>query len=356
MSSGIFFDARYIQIAQHDGISRFSAGLLKALNNQIDVTAVISDLRQLEKLPKGIKFVKVTSPTSIFEPLVALQLNKLGAKKVFSPMQTIGSFGRKFKLVLTVHDLIYYRHPTPPPSFNLAVKLLWRLYHLTYAPQRLLLNRADAIATVSQTTKNLIAKHRLTTKPVQVVYNAASDGAQSTAKREAPVSKYLVYMGSFMKYKNVEVLIAGMQHLPGYELHLLSRITSVRKTELQQLIQQNDKVIFHNGVSENEYLKILNGATALVTGSRDEGFGIPLVEAMSLGIPTVVSEIEIFQEIGGEAAVYFNQESPKSFAEAVLSIESSPRWLEVSKLSQDQAKKFNWSSSANTLIKLLENL
>ncbi|MFM1983950.1 MAG: hypothetical protein RL723_385 [Actinomycetota bacterium] len=356
MSSGIFFDARYIQIAHHDGISRFSVGLLNSLNNQIDVTAVISDLRQLEKLPKGIKFVKVNSPTSIFEPLVALQLNKLGAKKVFSPMQTMGSFGRKFKLVLTVHDLIYYRHPTPPPSFNVAVKLLWRLYHLTYAPQRLLLNRADAIATVSQTTKNLMAKHRLTTKPVQVVYNAASDGAQSTRRLEAPATKSLVYMGSFMDYKNVEVLVAGMQHLPEYELHLLSRITSRRKAELQQLIQQNVKVIFHNGVSENEYLKILNGATALVTGSRDEGFGIPLVEAMSLGIPTVVSEIEIFQEIGGEAAVYFNQESPRSFADAVLSIESPARWLQVSKLSQDQAKKFNWNSSANTLIKLLETL
>lgn len=356
MSSGIFFDARYIQIAHHDGISRFSAGLLTALNNKIDVTAVISDLRQLEKLPTGIKFVKVTSPTSICEPLVSLQLNKLGAKKVFSPMQTMGSFGRKFKLVLTVHDLIYYRHPTPPPSFNLAVKLLWRLYHLTYAPQRLLLNRADAIATVSQTTKNLMTKHRLTTKPIQVVYNAASDGALSAPRLEAPVAKHLVYMGSFMDYKNVEVLLAGMQHLPGYELHLLSRISSGRKAELQQLIQQNIKVIFHNGVSEDEYSNILNGATALVSGSRDEGFGIPLVEAMSLGIPAVVSEIEIFKEIGGQAAIYFNQESPKSFAAAVLSIESASRWLEVSKLSQDQAKKFNWNSSANTLIELLENL
>lgn len=354
--SGIFFDARYIRVDHHDGISRFSAGLFKALNSQLDITAIICDHRQLEKLPAGIKYVKISSPTSILEPLVALQLNRFGAKKVFSPMQTMGSFGRKFKLVLTVHDLIYYRHPTPPPSFSFAVKILWRLYHLTYLPQRLLLNRADAIATVSETTKNLISKHRLTKKPVHVVYNAASDDSDSESKTKTPASKYLVYMGSFMDYKNVEVLIEGMIHLPDFELHLLSKVPEARKLELQRLIQPGAKVIFHNGVSEEAYLEILNDATALVSGSRDEGFGIPLVEAMSLGVPVVVSDIEIFREIGGEAAIYFNPDSTESFAKAVLSLQEDNHWLAVSKLSQGQAKKFNWHLSAGTLVNLLNSL
>lgn len=147
---GLFFDCRYIRIDHHDGISRFSAGLFAELAKITQVTAIVNDLRQLDKLPAGVEFVKVSSPTSALEPFVAFQLNKLGAKVVFSPMQTIGSFGRKFKLVLTVHDLIYYRHPAPPPSFAWPIKILWRLYHLSYLPQRLLLNRADAIATVQR--------------------------------------------------------------------------------------------------------------------------------------------------------------------------------------------------------------
>lgn len=352
--SGLFFDARYIRVDHHDGISRFSAGLLAALNNKTDVTAVISDLRQLERLPQGIKFVKISDPTSPFEPFAALKLNKLGAKAVFSPMQTMGSFGRRFKLVLTVHDLIYYRHPTPPPSFNLFVKILWRLYHLSYWPQRFLLNRADAVVTVSATTKALIEKHSLTKKPVQVVYNAADELAATIPKQAA--SKTLVYMGSFMDYKNVEVLIRGMSFLPEYELHLLSRVSPERKRELEALVSPTPRLVFHNGVSDAEYAQILSQATALVSGSRDEGFGIPVIEAMSLGVPAVISNIDIFREIGADAAIYFDQESPESFARAITALDDSKNWTVTSKRSRVQAAKFNWNDSADALLKIIKSL
>lgn len=354
MQPSIFFDARYIRVDHHDGISRFSVGLLTALAKQTDLTAIISDLRQLEKLPQNIKFVKINEPTSGLEPFAALKLNRLGAEIVFSPMQTIGSLGRKFKLILTVHDLIYYRHPAPPPSFNIAVRALWRLYHLTYWPQRFLLNQADAIATVSRTTKNLISKHHLTRKPVAVIYNAAEDGELFVAPSGAPQNKSLVYMGSFMDYKNVETLIRGLAWLPDYELNLLSRISAERRAQLEKLIPSGSRVIFHNGVSEEKYHEQLLKATALVSASRDEGFGIPLVESMSRGIPVVVSDIEIFREIGGEAAEYFNQESPEDFATAVKSI--SKNWLTVSAKCQAQAQKFSWTNSATELLRLVQSL
>lgn len=321
------------------------------------VTAVISDLRQLDKLPAGIEFVKVTSPTSLLEPLVALQLNKLGAKVVFSPMQTIGSFGRRFKLVLTVHDLIYYRHPAPPPSFAWPIKVLWRLYHLSYLPQRLLLNRSDAVATVSKTTQSLINQHNLTRKPVSVVYNAAGDDSFQPAPITRPSGKQtLVYMGSFMDYKNVEVLIKGMAHLPDHELLLLSRINESRRADLQALVPKGAKVDFLNGVTDVKYHELLASSVALVSGSRDEGFGIPLVESMSRGIPVVVSNIPIFEEIGGDAAIYFDQEDPKAFAAAVHSIDGDSAWLAKSKLSQTQAKKFSWTNSAKALMELLQQI
>lgn len=354
--SGFFFDARYIRVGQHDGISRFSAGLIQALVKQMAVTAIISDLRQLEKLPSGIQFVKINDPTSIAEPLAALKLNRLGAKVVFSPMQTIGSFGRKFKLILTVHDLIYYRHPTPPSGFNPLVRGLWRLYHLVYWPQRVLLNRADAIATVSFTTKKLIAKHNLTRRPVSVVYNAAAEEEVFESPTTSPKAKSLVYMGSFMEYKNTETLIRGMQWLPEYELNLLSRISEERKAQLSKLIPAGGKVNFLNGVSEEQYHQLLVSSTALVSASRDEGFGIPLVEAMSRGIPVVVSDIEIFKEIGGEAAHYFHQDSPEEFAKTVLVLGNAADWQAASAKCQIQAKKFSWTKSSEALIEVIESL
>lgn len=356
---GFYFDARYIRIDHHDGISRFSAGLFTAINKLTDVTAIISDLRQLDKLPSGTKFIKVTAPTSVLEPLVALQLNRVGAKVVFSPMQTIGTFGRRFKIVLTVHDLIYYSHPTPPPAFSFFVKILWRLYHLSYFPQRLLLNRADAIVAVSETTKQLIVKNRLTKKPVHVVHNAPEqqDSTQSLASRSIPQAKRnLIYMGSFMDYKNVEVLVSGMNQLPEFELHLLSRISNERKAELERLATQNSNVVFHNGTGDEEYQALLTEAFALVSGSRNEGFGIPLVEAMAVGTPIVVSDIEIFREIGGTAAKYFDKENPEEFAKAIRGLSANDSWQRASEAATAQSKKFSWDVSAKKLLALIQQI
>lgn len=358
---GFFFDARYIRVAHHDGISRFSVGLFTAISKLTPVTAIISDLRQLDKLPAGTKWVQLNDPTAISEPLIAYKLNRLGARVVFSPMQTIGSFGRKYKLAITLHDLIYYRHPTPPPSFNLAIRILWRLYHLSYWPQRMLLNRSDVVITVSKATQKLIKLHRLTKKRTEVVYNAAST-LDELKELATPVSRptgpqTLVYMGSFMPYKNVENLIAATGQLQGFELQLLSKIDDERRAQLQGLADSfGAKVHFFNGVSDEQYDQLLNEAVALVSASKDEGFGIPLVEAMARGIPVVVSNIEIFREIGGDAAILCSPDSADQFAEGIRSLQDSGAWLAKSSAAKRQAQKFTWDESAAKLYRVLTEL
>jgi glycosyltransferase involved in cell wall biosynthesis len=353
MTESIYFDARYIRIGHHDGISRFSVGLCTALAKMADVTAIISDERQLEKLPAGIKHVKLNDPTKpIAELFISLKLNNLGAKKVFSPMQTMGSWFRKYKLVLTLHDLIYYAHPTPPPSFSWPIQFGWRLFHLSYIPQRFMLNGADSVVTVSETTKRLMVKHRLTKRPIDVVYNA---GSGEIAAEHGSVNRSLIYMGSFMDYKNVECLIASMHFLPDFQLHLLSRISDQRRAELEQLAgQSSERVIFHNGVTDEEYHEVLSSAFALVSASKDEGFGIPIIEAMEQGTPTVISDIEIFREIGGSAARYFDPTDPQSLATQIQNLKDA--WPEVSMASRSQARKFNWEASAAALLKVLQKL
>lgn len=325
------------------------------------MTAIIYDLRQLERLPKGTRYFLANDPTKPAELLIALKLNRAGAKVVFSPMQTMGSWFRKYRLILTLHDLIYYRHPTPPPGFNSLIRLGWRIFHLSYWPQRWFLNRADAVATVSKTSKDLIEKHRLTNRPVTVIYNAAGalqrDYEHAVPKGKPRGSQKLVYMGSFMPYKNVELLVQAMNLLPDYELHLLSKISHLDRERLSQLIDaQAGTVVFHNGVSEAEYHRTLDSAVALVTASRDEGFGIPLVEAMVRGVPIVVSDIEIFKEIGGEAALYFDCDSSSEFAAKVRTLDDATTWVQHSQLGLEQAKKFNWDKSAAELVRLVNQI
>ncbi|CAN5134876.1 glycosyltransferase family 1 protein [soil metagenome] len=361
----IVFDCRYTRIGRHDGISRYTAGLVTALAGLHPVTMLISDERQLDLLP-DLPWQKITSPTSLREPLVALQVNKLKPDVVFTPMQTMGTFGRKYPLALTVHDLIYYSNPTPPREFAWPLRALWRVYHFSWWPQRWLLNRADAVVTVSQTTKALVEEHHLTQKPIVVVSNAADalDPLPAAHLRADPASpdgdrgsraKSLVYMGSFMPYKNVETLVKGMTLLPDYELHLMSAIRNEDRARLAAAAP-SARLVFHNGASDEEYAAELDRATALVTASLEEGFGIPLVESMSRGTPLVVSDIPVFREIGGGASLYFPARDAVAFARAVVRLENPAEWLARSESSLEQAGTFSWGSSAAALLGLLREL
>ncbi|MWV49864.1 glycosyltransferase [Rathayibacter sp. VKM Ac-2803] len=355
----IVVDCRYTRLGRHDGISRYTAEIVSELARLHDVTMLISDRRQLAMLP-ALPWEKVTSPTGPFEPFVALLVNRLRPDVVFSPMQTMGSLGRRYRLVLTVHDLIYYRHRTPPRDLPAPVRGLWRLYHLAWWPQRRLLQRADAVVTVSETTRSLLREHRLTTRPVVVVPNAAGEGDEASAALAASLpdrsdARSLVYMGSFMPYKNVESLARAMRLLPDYELHLMSR-ASEETVETLRSLAPTAKLVFHQGADDTEYRAVLARATALVTASRDEGFGIPLVEAMSLGTPVVVSDIPIFREIGGDAAVYVDPASAKSIADGVRSLETPEVWAERSSRSRERAAAYSWRDSARVLFELLTEL
>ncbi|WP_026936560.1 glycosyltransferase family 4 protein [Gulosibacter molinativorax] len=395
-----FFDARYIRTDFHDGISRYSAQLGNAVHAQSpdEVTFLIHDERQLEHLPEGAKWLLFHSNESALEPIAAMKLNKYRPDVVFSPLQTIGTAGRKFKVIVTLHDLIYYRHRKPPTNLSPLLRLGWRAYHLTYGPQRLALDGADAVATVSETSKREILGHRLTKRPVVVIPNApndlrallpeaqetpilnqtaaklgqsaaqldhASSSAAATAEPHHPPAttsqtssdiadasqpiRNLVYMGSFMPYKGVETLIEGMRELPGRTLHLLSRINQERRRELEAIVPAGADVVFHEGVSDEEYAQILHDDAVLVTASLDEGYGLPIAEALALGTPAVVTDLEIFHEVAGDGARYFAPWDARAFAAQVGALDDPAAREATIAAGLEHMRQFTWERSARIL-------
>jgi glycosyltransferase involved in cell wall biosynthesis len=354
----LFFDARFIRTDFPDSMSRCSTELGTALAKIAPVTFLICDEAQLTQLPENAEYIKLHAPTSALEPLTSLLLNKYEPDVVFTPMQTMGTMGRNFKIILTLHDLIYYRHRTPPKQFNMAIRLGWRLYHASYIPQRITLNNADMVATVSEASRQEILAANLTKRPMIVIPNAPR---QLTQFLDAPVSlkkspKNLIYMGTFMRYKNVEALIAGMEFLPGRTLHLLSRISPHRKLDLKKRVPKGAKVIFHGGVSDKEYAQLLADDAVLVTASRIEGYCLPLAEAQALGVPCVVSDLPVLHEVANGGALYFSPNRPQEFAERVMELDNTKVVKKLSSEAVKHSSQFDWQKSAEILLAAAKTL
>nr|WP_179542312.1 glycosyltransferase [Nesterenkonia xinjiangensis] len=352
----LFFDARYTRTRVHDGISRFSASLIEATACRADVTMLISDPDQLRLLPPDVPWLRISSPTSAAEPWVARQINPHRPDVVFSPMQTMGGWGREYPLILTLHDLIYYEHRTPPRNLPGPIRLGWRLYHLSPWPQRLVLDQADAVATVSQTTCDLMRSQRLTRRPIEVIPNAPQPVAAPRDPAQPPARR-LVYMGSFMDYKNVEGVIRGLSELPEHTLHLCSPIDARRRAELTALAPREDQLVFHDGISESGYHDLLRDATALVTLSRAEGYGLPVIEAMSHGTPAVVSDLPIFREIAGTAweaagAQAVDPDDPQALAAAVRRLADPQTFAAASRAARRRSLEYGWEDSADRLLRV----
>ncbi len=356
----LFFDARYIRTDYHDGISRYSYELGCALAKLHDVTFIVSSDEQAAMLPEGTNAVKIHPVDSWLEPFAALRLNKYGPDVVFSPLQTLGSISRRFKLILTLHDMIYYVHRLPPPTAKGIVRPIWRLFHLAYWPQRLVLNRADTVATVSQTSRDEIAHAKLTNRPLIVVSNAARDlspllTSPVTQHEEPP--KNLVFMGTLLPYKNAETLIEMMKYLPNRTLHLCSKVSPARKIQLKSLVPTGSNVVFHNGVSDEEYAALLADDAIMVSASRAEGFGLPLAEALKLGVPCVVSDRPFFREIASnDSAVFADPNDAENFARGVQSFNDLRERQRRSKAGVAAVDRFSWDVSASVLLEACKKL
>ena len=349
----VIFDCRYTRFTSHDGISRYTAGLVEAFSRLHPVTMLISDTRQLALLP-DLPWVTGRPGTSALEPFIGLlSINKHRPDVVFSPMQTMGATGRRYRLVLTVHDLVFYRITKIPAGYSWFVRLIWRAFYVTYWPQRAVLSRADAVVTGSYNCEREMVEARLTRRPLTVIRPGVSDSGCAQLTR--PRSKTLVYMGSFQPNKNVETLARGMHHLPGYTLRLLSQISANDRARIAALAPHGS-VRFDDGVSDEQYLDAMVDATAMVTACWDEGFGIPLIEGEAVGVPLVLSDIALFHEVGGDAAIYFDHRDCAAFASAVLSLEAPGEWRRRSMACRARSAEFGWDESARRLLALLSSL
>ena len=357
----VFYDARWILVENRfDGVSRYSHELAHALAKQSDLelTWIVHDTRQLTKLPKG-EHILVNDPNNAIKELsLARKLNKAGADIVYSPFFVMGTLGKKYKLVLTIHDMIYFTHRTPPQWLPWVTRLGWRLFHLTYWPMRWQLNRATHIATVSETARKELTTARATKRPITTVPNAVSD-AFITPDTDHASKNGVVYMGAFTPYKNVECVIDAVALAPNTTLHLLGKMPPIRRIEIEQRLGEKgmaNRTIIYDGATDDQYREALAESRCAISASRLEGFGLPLIEAQQAGVPFVAADTPIFHEIGQDSVLYFNPDSPQEAAAHINHLANPSVSREYVKKGRNNAASYTWQASAQIAATIITNL
>lgn len=267
------------------------------------------------------------------------------------------------KKIVTVHDILFKTHPQYFPLFlKLGVDLF----------SKRCFAEADKIIAVSNYTKNqLIQYYPQICNKIEVIYEAASkdfyfmeDKGRVKLKIEEKFNinkPYILFVGRFAPIKNIESLISYYSQSHNnidYDLLLVGRFDkSFPNIELEKYIQDNSSVKKIADVSNADLNLLYNGATLFYFVSRGEGFGLPILEAMSAGCPVLTSNTTACNEIAGDAAVKVNPCSLDEIFNAMdflLSDREYRKKIVVEGLKR--ADYFSWEKCARETLNLYRSL
>jgi glycosyltransferase involved in cell wall biosynthesis len=112
---------------------------------------------------------------------------------------------------------------------------------------------------------------------------------------------------------------------------------------IKDLQAKGHKIILTGYVSDDEKTTLYEQAELFVMPSHYEGFGMPVLEAMAYGLPTVISDISVFREVAGDASMYFDKDDPSSIARAVQRLLEDPAMQRtLKKKSLETAAQYDW--------------
>jgi glycosyltransferase involved in cell wall biosynthesis len=241
---------------------------------------------------------------------------------------------------VTVYDMIPELFPNLFPHSN------------PHLAKKEFIAAADLILCISECTKrDLCRMYGVPEDRVRVTPLAAS---AAFSERQSPPTwapeQYVLFVGQRSGYKNFECLVRAfaVADLPS-KVQLVvvggGHLTA-SETALLHELRLADRV-HHRVVSDREMPAVYSGARCFVFPSLYEGFGLPTLEAMASGCPTVLANTSSHPEVGGEAAAYFDPRNFETLASHLASITAKPEIRDAMiRAGYTNADKFSWSKTA----------
>ena len=250
-----------------------------------------------------------------------------------------------FKKVLTIHDLFSEQMFSWPDSFK-SIKNLKNA--IRYKSDWLIsLKAADLVITISEFSKKELLSYGLKT-PVLRIYEGASPKIKGTV---IPSQKqFLIYVGTFDSRKRTDELIADfLKTTENIDLVL------VGKQAMQQQIKwPSPRLIFLENLTDQTLAGLYNAALAFITYSRTEGFGLPMVEAMSFGKPVLFNGDGAIPEITGDGGLRVAAGQLGSIVRKMLT--DTDFYNTISAKALKQGEIFRWEATAQETFTVYKNL
>lgn len=276
---------------------------------------------------------------------------------IFISPDAITSLTTDIKTITVIHDLGFVHRPNDLPKS-------WRKFYNKYSPK--FAEKSERIATVSQYSKqDLINSYNVPEEKIDVVYNGVKSNfkpldsveTKELTDKKTQGNPYFFYIGSLHPRKNILNLLQGFNAFKVKDKKNTKLVIGgdflFKSPEIEgalATLKFKKDIILTGRLSDNDLNKWLSGATALTYIPYFEGFGIPVLEAMSCNTPVITSNVTSLPEIAGDAAHFVSPDSITEIAEGMRKVsESSDYQNELIKKGQQQLKEFSWDKSANLL-------
>ena len=275
----------------------------------------------------------------------------------WSPLMTL-PLASRVPAVVTIHDLTVLLYPE---THNAKV----RLSLLPFLERSL--EKARRVVAVSQATADDLAFHFPACTPrVRVVYEGVDPSfAPGSTEEVAAIRRelgtpdgYILYIGTLEPRKNVDLLLSAWEALREedpetpplllaggagwHSRRLLARLAALAEAH-------RGAVRYLGRVDADRLVRLFQGARAFAYPSLYEGFGLPPLEALACGVPTVVSNTSSLPEVVGDAALTVDPHAAAPLAAALRQILEPARAAELSRRGPRRAAGFRWETAAREM-------
>lgn len=259
------------------------------------------------------------------------------------------------KIISTIHDCSYRRYHQ-----GRSLGAILYLETMFYLSPRL----SKKIIAVSEFTKQeLIKIYKAAPQKIEVIHEAVPQlpnpniSFETIQKKFGIEKPYFFWIGVSMPWKNISFLIEAFQKFstrcPQFHLVLAGELTREEKQKLQDA----QRIIFLGKISDQEKVVLYQHSKGFVFPSLYEGFGLPVLEAQSLGVPVLTSNVASLPEVAGDGALFVNPYSIDDIVQGMykIAMDKNLRKYLINK-GYENVKRFSWEKAARQLIKVFEKV